>query len=118
MGVRLGDVLAYVTDTAADPATVDFVRGVEWLLHEVWASDSEAQKVDPSGHGHAAAGKVLEIALAAGARHLVPIHHHPKRDAGEVRALASAMGGEALGRRLDVVVAEEGRPIPLVRSRS
>lgn len=111
-GLRFGDLLAYVTDTAADPATADFARGVEWLLHEVWVSDREAETMDPGSHGHTAAGKAVEIALAAGARHLVPVHHHPKRGANAVRELAATMTATAAG-RLEVVVPEEGRAIAL-----
>ena len=35
VGLRLGDRLAYVTDTVLDLATLAFVRGVDTLLHEV-----------------------------------------------------------------------------------
>jgi ribonuclease BN (tRNA processing enzyme) len=111
-GIRLGDLLAYVTDTAFDPATAEFARGVEWLLHEVWVSDREAEAVDPGAHGHIAAGKALDIALAAGVRHLMPIHHHPKRGAEGVRDLAAAMAQRAAG-RLEVVLPEEGLAIEL-----
>jgi ribonuclease BN (tRNA processing enzyme) len=112
IGIRLGDRLAYVTDTAADRATVEFVRGVDWLLHEVWVSDREAEALDPGEHGHTAAGKALEIALAAGVRHLVPIHHHPKRDGAGVRALAAALERDA-GGKLDVAIPEEGRALTI-----
>ena len=111
-GIRLGDRVAYVTDTAADPATVEFARGVEWLLHEVWVSDREAEIVDPGGHGHIAAGKAVDIALAAGVRHLVPIHHHPKRGPEGVRELAAAMATRAQG-RLEIYIPEEGKTIEL-----
>ena len=48
VGVRLGDALAYVTDTSPDPATVELARGVDLLLHEVWKTDAEAAAGRPA----------------------------------------------------------------------
>lgn len=107
-GVRLGDLLAYVTDTAADDATSEFARGVRLLLHEAWASDAEARETDPGGHGHSAAAGVARVARGAGAARLMPVHHHPARTAEEVRDLAGAIQ-EQVGAGVEVVVPEEGK---------
>jgi ribonuclease BN (tRNA processing enzyme) len=109
VAVRLGDCLVYATDTAPDAETVRFALGVDLLIHEVWVSDCEANGSDPAQSGHSAASAVAAIARAAGVRRLVPIHHHPRRNAGEVAELAESLrsfGGE-------VVIPVEGEPIAL-----
>lgn len=112
VGVRVGDLLAYVTDTSADDATAVFVRGVSLLLHEAWASDSEARANDPGGHGHSAAAGVARVARGAEVTRLMPIHHHPARSGREVRELARAIQDQA-GNGIEVTVPEEGRVYPL-----
>jgi ribonuclease BN (tRNA processing enzyme) len=110
VAVRFGDSFAYATDTAPDPETARFAYGVDLLMHEVWVSDCEASQSDPAQSGHSAASAVAAIAKAAGARRLVPIHHHPKRSPGEVAELAASLkgfGGE-------VVMPVEGEPIDLL----
>jgi ribonuclease BN (tRNA processing enzyme) len=32
--LRIGDALALITDTAFDPGSIEFARGVDHLLHE------------------------------------------------------------------------------------
>ncbi|HVS14245.1 MAG TPA: MBL fold metallo-hydrolase [Thermoanaerobaculia bacterium] len=87
VGLRLGDRLAYVTDTIADPETARFAEGVSWLLHEVWVDDRQAEEDPRLVAGHAAAGAVARIADQAQAGRLVPVHHHPLRAASELAAL-------------------------------
>lgn len=107
-GVRLGDALAYTTDTSADDATAELARGVALLLHEAWATDAEAQASDPGGHGHSAAAGVARVARGAGVARLMPVHHHPGRTEEEVRAMARSIAAQA-GDGIEVVVPEEGR---------
>jgi ribonuclease BN (tRNA processing enzyme) len=95
VGVRLGDRLAYVTDTVIDLATIEFVRGVRTLLHEVWLDDEEAARDDAGRTGHSAAGPVADLARAAGVGRLFAIHHHPRRDAAALAALVAGMGARA-----------------------
>ncbi|KAB2958232.1 MAG: MBL fold metallo-hydrolase, partial [Thermoanaerobaculia bacterium] len=64
-GLRLGDELAYVTDTVCDPATVAFARGVGSLLHEVWLTDEESTRDAAARTGHSAAGEVADLARRA-----------------------------------------------------
>jgi ribonuclease BN (tRNA processing enzyme) len=110
VGLRLGDALAYVTDTVLDLATVAFVRGVRTLLHEVWLDDDEAARDDPGRTGHSAAGPVADLAREAGVGRLVPIHHHPRRDAAALERLAAGMR-ERAGCPVELPV--EGRVIEL-----
>lgn len=93
VGLRLGDHLAYITDTVCDPATADFVRGVDMLLHECWWSDDELA-ASPNAGGHSNVSGVAQIARAARVKALAPIHHRPDRDpealAIHIQALRSA----------------------------
>lgn len=91
VGVRIGDALAYVTDSVIDPATVEFVRGVKLLLHEVWLTAEEAAETDPAPTGHSGAGAVADLARAAGVGRLWVVHHHPRRSAADLARMAAAM---------------------------
>ena len=95
VGVRIGDALAYVTDTVIDAATADFVRGVKLLLHEVWLTEEEAATSDPGASGHSHAGAVADLARSAGVGKLWIVHHHPRRSAAELAQMAVAMSARA-----------------------
>ena len=109
-GVRIGDELAYVTDTAADSATVDFVRGVRLLLHEVWVSDEEGRENPRLLTGHTAVGDALRIAAAAEVGALMPVHHQPKRSRQDVERLVASMQARS---EVPVIMGDEGRVYPL-----
>ena len=110
VGVRIGDTLAYVTDTVMDPATVDFVRGVKLLLHEVWLSEEEAIVEDAARTGHSDAGAVADLARDAGVGRLWVVHHHPRRSPEAVAAMAARMRERA---GLPVEVPIEGEVVEL-----
>jgi ribonuclease BN (tRNA processing enzyme) len=110
VGVRVDDLLAYVTDTVTDPGSEELARGVDLLLHEVWRTDAEAAVEDPGASGHAAAGPVADLAERAGVRRLAPVHHPPQRDGAALRALCDDM---AAGRRLRVIPLDEGEELAL-----
>jgi ribonuclease BN (tRNA processing enzyme) len=86
------------------------VRGVGTLLHEVWLTDEEAERDDAGRTGHSAAGAVAELAREAGVGRLVPVHHHPRRTAADLDALAGALARSA-GCPVELPV--EGRAIEL-----
>ena len=50
IGIRIGDDLAYVTDTIVDFDNVEKIRNVHLLMHEVWMTDAEAD-LDPAERG-------------------------------------------------------------------
>lgn len=106
VGLRVGDALAYLTDTAASPASSDFARGVDLLMHEVWLTDEEAREQDPAQAGHSYAAQVARIADEARAKRLAPIHHHPKRDAAALREIVRDLRS---GGSTEVILLEEGR---------
>lgn len=110
VGLRLGDRLAYVTDTVMDLATIPFVRGVDTLLHEIWLDEEEARREDAGSAGHSAADAVADLAREAKVRRLVPVHHRPTRDPAALAAMR-----ERIARRagIEVELPVEGRALEL-----
>jgi ribonuclease BN (tRNA processing enzyme) len=91
LALRIGDALAYCTDTAADPGNADFAAGSRLLLHEAWYA--EASTDDET---HTAAGEAGRIARDAGVDRLVLIHVNPlQRSDDELAAAARAEFPEA-----------------------
>jgi ribonuclease BN (tRNA processing enzyme) len=80
---RVEDLFAFATDTVADPATADFARGAQLLLHEAWIDGSEEQ--DPAQQelvrrtysAHTSARQAAAIAAAATVEELFLIHLNP-----------------------------------------
>jgi ribonuclease BN (tRNA processing enzyme) len=86
-GLRVGDRLALITDTAYDPGSAPFARGVDHLLHEAWGTEGDV--------GDASAAEAAQVAQDAGASRLTLVHMAP--DADELALLAQAPGA-TLGR--------------------
>jgi ribonuclease BN (tRNA processing enzyme) len=87
-GFRVGDRLAYCTDTEFDPETIRHVAGVTMLLHEAWEPTD-------AGRGHTSGEGAATIAVEAGVSHLMLTHHHPlpgvpERTAAAARELFTA----------------------------
>ena len=72
LGIRVGDELAYCTDTAYDEATIEFARGARVLLHEAFHASATTDDA-----AHTAAGEAGRIAAAAEVERLVLVHVHP-----------------------------------------
>lgn len=72
LALRIGDALAYCTDTAADPGNASFAEGAELLLHEAWHAGSSTDD-----ETHSAAGEAGRIARDASVERLVLIHINP-----------------------------------------
>lgn len=102
VGLRIGDAMAYVTDTVADDATADFAAGVDLLLHEVWFGAEE----DAGTVGHASSVNVARLAEKAGVRRLMPVHHNPRHSREDLERLAAEL---AEGTGAEVILPEEGR---------
>jgi ribonuclease BN (tRNA processing enzyme) len=75
IALKVDGVLAYCTDTAYDPANVDFARGAYALLHEAFWPGATTD--DP---GHTAAGQAGQLAADAGVERLVLVHVNPEAD--------------------------------------
>lgn len=109
VGVRIGDQLAYCTDTLAEDATSEFARGAGTLLHEVWLTDAEAAAGVPA-YGHSAVSGVAGLARAARVGRLMPIHHHPSRTRSDLAQIAASL---AEGSGVEVLLPQEGHAYPL-----
>jgi ribonuclease BN (tRNA processing enzyme) len=86
-GLRVGDELALVTDTAYDPGSAELARGVGHLLHEAWSTSKEPVAVD----GDATAAEAGRVARDAGAGRLTLVHLNPRWPDPDAR-LADARG--------------------------
>jgi ribonuclease BN (tRNA processing enzyme) len=84
LALRIGDLLTYCTDTAADQGNVGFAAGSHVLLHDAWY----AQARSDDGN-HSAGGDAGRIAREAGARRLVLIHVNPLQDSDETLATSA-----------------------------
>jgi ribonuclease BN (tRNA processing enzyme) len=81
-GFRVGDRLAYCTDTEFDPETIRHAAGVTTLLHEAW-EPTEAER------GHTSGDEVGIIAVEAGVSRLLITHNHPLPGVPERTAAAA-----------------------------
>ena len=73
VGLRVGDDLAYVTDTPFEPASIELARSVRTLFHEAWSSSAAPSHPDRD----ATAADGARVAADAGVRRLVLIHLSP-----------------------------------------
>jgi ribonuclease BN (tRNA processing enzyme) len=105
VGIRLGDDIAYTTDTVVDEGTVDFVRGVRLLLHELWLDDAEVAADEATRTGHSYASGVARLATEAAVGSLMIVHHHPRRTLAEIKKTAAACQHATTAR---VIVPDEG----------
>lgn len=110
VGVRVDDLLAYCTDTVADPETVELVRGIPTLLHEVWLDTAEGERTDPAVAGHASAPQVARLAADAEVGRLIPVHHHPSRQTADLERIVTELREAGAP---DVVLATEGAVLPV-----
>ena len=95
---RLDDALVVATDTAVDPATVEFAAGAGVLLHESWyCGDGPGANVPaalrPGYAAHSEARAVARLAVEARVGRLVLIHLNPLHDETDHAAMAAVARG-------------------------
>jgi|SRR5579863_7499063 len=83
-----GKSLAYITDTIADASYVDFIRGVDVLIHECNFSDDSIELARETGHCHLSA--VVRAARDAAVKRLILTHFDPELPLDEPLDLAAA----------------------------
>lgn len=105
VGMVVDGRLAYLTDCEMEPPSAAFARGVELLLHEVWLTDAQVAG-GVKLHGHSTVEQVARLATACGAGALMPVHHHPARDAAGLGEIAGLLAAETA---VPIVLPEEGR---------
>jgi ribonuclease BN (tRNA processing enzyme) len=94
LALRVGDDLAYCTDTAYDEGNVEFARGARLLAHEAWWTEDAPR--DESAHSSAREAAVL--ARDAGVGGFVMIHVRPGADEARLEAEArEVFDGAELG---------------------
>jgi ribonuclease Z len=69
--------LAYITDTTAPGDYLEFVRGVDLLIHECYFQDDMQDWAARTGHSHTSA--VAQLAKDAGVTRLFLVHIDPQR---------------------------------------
>ena len=72
-GLRIGDELAYVTDTPFEPSSIELARGVRTLFHEAWSSSAAPSHQE----GDSTAADAARVAAEAGVGRLVLVHLNP-----------------------------------------
>jgi ribonuclease BN (tRNA processing enzyme) len=106
VGMVIDDRLAYLTDCEMElEAAARFARGVELLVHEVWLTEEQIA-AGAKRHGHSTVEEVAQLADACGAGALMPVHHHPARDAAAVADLGARLRACTA---VPVVMPQEGR---------
>lgn len=75
-GVRVGDSLALVTDTAFEEASGAFVAGVGHLLHEAWSTSQHPASTE----GDSTAADAGRVAAMGGVARLTLVHLGPRAD--------------------------------------
>jgi ribonuclease BN (tRNA processing enzyme) len=106
--------VTFVTDTLANPTTVELARGSDLLIHETNFSAVLQPDVDLAKYFHSTAQQAGEIARQAGCPRLALVHlgseigEHPDVLAEEARA----------GTDLHVIVPEDGERIRLDNDKS
>ncbi len=93
--------LAHVTDTSVDGTYLDFVRGVDVLIHECYFPDDRADWAAKTGHSHTT--PVAQLAREAHVGKLILIHIDPERDQIDPIGIETARALHA-----DTIVADDG----------
>lgn len=96
LGYRIehaGASIAYITDNelreedrnlSSWNALVDFLKDVDFLIHDASYFDDEYS--DRIHWGHSSVGQVVELALAASVKHLFLFHHDPEHGDSDIDA--------------------------------
>jgi phosphoribosyl 1,2-cyclic phosphodiesterase len=119
--------LAYITDNEISPPGevntsyaewVEFVRGVDLLIHDAMYLDKELPKIH--GWGHSLISQALQLGLDAGVKHMVLFHHDPSRTDSQLdKILADSREWMALHtENTEVFLAAEGDSYQLTRSKA
>lgn len=82
--------LAYITDTFGDGSYLQFIHGVDVLIHECYFPDELAEWAEKTGHSFTS--QVAHLAQDAGVGHLYVVHVDPRRADDDPIDLTRARG--------------------------
>lgn len=102
-GMRFGDELAWITDTAYDPGSVELAAGCKMLAHEAWFTSDQPRNAEI----HSSAAQAAEVAAAAEVQQLLLIHLPPFTES------VDALTKEAAAHGVDARAAHDETDIPL-----
>lgn len=119
VAIRIGDNLAYCTDTEPEYETIGFVKGVKLLMHDVWYEEKAPEDTYPSAmvkeklgllgsDGHSSNIAVGLIGREAQVGEVLTIHHNPSQSPAVVHRMASTA---SVISALEVEPAEDGSSI-------
>jgi len=77
IGIRIDNILGYVTDTVVMMENVSHVEGVSCLLHELWLNDEDASAQEMENKRHACFSPVARFVRAARPKQVMPVHLYP-----------------------------------------
>jgi ribonuclease BN (tRNA processing enzyme) len=101
LGLRFGDTLAWITDTAYDEESAAFAGGCTILAHEAWYTDAHPRNPDI----HSSAGQAATVAVQAGVDRLLLMHLPPfQRELDELQLEAQSSVPHSL-------IADEGTDV-------
>ena len=83
-----GKSLAYITDTTTSPDYLEFIRGVDLLIHECNFSDAMAEWAPKTGHSHTT--PVAQLAADAQVKRLIVTHIDPQHPEDDPIGIATA----------------------------
>ena len=106
IGLRIDDVIAYVTDTVVMMENADHVRKVDILLHELWLNARDAAEQESENKRHACFGPVAAFVEEVKPRRMMPVHLYPHYSERELGDMVEALRGIA---GISVDVPEEGK---------
>lgn len=106
VGVRIGDELAYLTDTTVMPENAEKARGAKLVMHELWMTDAEAAEDEEERKRHSTFSPLADFFRACAPKRAMTIHLAPTRTDDEVRTMAQRLSA-ASGVPVEVPV--EGR---------
>jgi phosphoribosyl 1,2-cyclic phosphodiesterase len=114
--------LVYITDNELSPPNeiqtsypewVNFIQGVDLLIHDAMFVDDELQKVH--GWGHSLISQALQLALDADVKRLLLFHHDPSRSDVQLDAILTDSREWMASRsaEIEVFLAREGESYQL-----
>jgi len=96
IGIRLGDALAYITDTKTDSAVESFARGCHFLLKDVPLPATDYTKTVEMLAGDPGIRGVLDIAIGAAVKCVAPINLKPSLTEDDLMRASRALTREGI----------------------